>query len=285
MQSPYGPDWSASLRRAGERELATWLEFALAACDLADEIALGAFRTELEVQAKDDGSFVTQADRAVELAVRERLADRFPGHGVVGEEYGSEALTADTRWYLDPIDGTHNFMRGVPLFGTLIAVQRDGELQAGVVSAPALGQRWYASRGGGAWTVGGPNHGARRLAVSDVDAVERSQVLYRAVTDMHASRVAAGFDRLLPAAWRDRGFGDFWGYTLVADGAAEAMMERDLGAWDMAAPWLLVEEAGGRVTDFDGRRSFETGESLATNGRLHEAILERLWLDSEAARG
>jgi histidinol-phosphatase len=112
--------------------------------------------------------------------------------------------------------------------------------------------------------------------VSSIDAVERSQVLYRSVTDMHASRVAAGFDALLPAAWRDRGFGDFWGYTLVAEGAAEVMMERDLWPWDMAAPWIVVEEAGGRVTDFDGRRSFETGESIATNGLLHREILQSL---------
>jgi len=274
---PFGPEWSASLRRADASELATWLEFALAACDVADELALRAYRTELDIQAKTDGSFVTEADRLIERTIRERLADAFPDHGVVGEEYGAESATATTRWYLDPIDGTHNFMRGVPLFGTLLAVERDGELQAGVISAPAMSQRWYASRGDGAWTIGGPNVRRRRLVVSTVDAIERSQVLYRAVTDMHASRVAAGFDALLPAAWRDRGFGDFWGYTLVADGAGEAMMERDLGPWDMAAPWLLIEEAGGTVTDFDGRRSFATGESLATNGILHEAVLDRLW--------
>jgi histidinol-phosphatase len=279
----FGPDWSASLRRAGASELASWLEFALDACDQADQIALRAYRTEIEIQAKTDGSFVTEADRAIEREIRGRLAEAFPDHGVVGEEYGAESGSAATRWYLDPIDGTHNFMRGVPLFGTLLAVERDGELQAGVISAPALGQRWYASRGEGAWTVGGPNVGPRRLLVSTVDRVERSQVLYRAVTDMHASRVAAGFDALLPAAWRDRGFGDFWGYTLVADGAAEAMMERDLAAWDMAAPWLLIEEAGGRVTDFDGRRTFATGESLATNGVLHDAILDRLWMREAAS--
>jgi histidinol-phosphatase len=167
-------------------------------------------------------------------------------------------------------------MGGIPLLGTLLAVARDGEIQAGVVCAPALGLRWYATRGAGAWRVGGPTKAPRRLSVSSIDAVERSQVLYRSVTDMHGSRVAAGFDALLPAAWRDRGFGDFWGYTLVAEGAAEVMMERDLWPWDMAAPWIVVEEAGGRVTDFDGRRSFETGESIATNGLLHREILQSL---------
>jgi histidinol-phosphatase len=103
-----------------------------------------------------------------------------------------------------------------------------------------------------------------------------AQVLFRSVTDMHASQVADGFDALLPTVWRERGFGDFWGYALVADGAAEAMMERDLGPWDLAAPWIIVEEAGGRITDFDGRRSFAAGEGLATNGVLHEVLLDRL---------
>lgn len=277
MTPPFGTDWSASLRRAGPAELATWLEFALACADLADELALGSFRTELAVLEKDDGSFVTEADHAIEGAIRARLADRFPDHGIVGEEYGTEMGSGSARWYLDPIDGTHNFMRGVPLFGTLLAVERDGEIQAGVVSAPALGQRWWASRGAGAWTIGGGGRDRRPLRVSSRATLTEAQILFRSVTDMHASRVADGFDSLLPAVWRERGFGDFWGYTLIADGAAEAMMERDLGPWDLAAPWILVEEAGGRITDFDGVRSFATGEALATNGRLHDAVLDRLW--------
>ena len=285
MASTFGPEWSASLRRRDPAELATWLDFALGCCDLADALALAAFRTELQVEAKQDGSFVTQADRAIELAIRERLADRFPDHGVVGEEYGTEAADASVRWLLDPIDGTHNFMRTVPLFGTLLAVECDGEIQAGVISAPALGQRWFASRGQGAWTVGGAGRDRRRLQVSTETTVGRSQMLFRSVTDMHASRVSAGFDALLPMVWRERGFGDFWGYTLIADGAAEAMVERDLYAWDLAAPWILVEEAGGRITDFDGERSFARGESLATNGFLHDAFLDRLWLrESDEAR-
>ncbi len=279
MDSAFGPEWSGRLRRATAAELQDWLSFAHAACDLADELALDALgrRSELDVAAKADGSFVTDADQRIERAIRERLADRYPADGVVGEEYGTEAAAAGTRWYLDPIDGTHNFMRGVPLFGTLLAVERDGETQVGVVSAPALGRRWFASRGNGAWAVGGPDARPRRLAVSHETAIDASQILFRSVTDMRASRVSAGFDALLGAVWRERGFGDFWGYTLVADGAAEGMMERDLSPWDMAAPWILVEEAGGRVTDFDGRRSFETGESFASNGALHGPLLDRLW--------
>lgn len=277
MAPTFGPDWSAGLRRADESELSEWLAFAMDCCDLADRIALAAFRTQQLVEAKMDGSFVTEADREIEQVIRGRIADRFPAHGVVGEEYGTEAGSSDVRWFLDPIDGTHNFMRSVPLFGTLLAAERDGEVQAGVVSAPAIGQRWFASRGHGAWSVGPGGQDRRRLHVSTASTLDEAQLLFRSVTDMRASRVAEGFDALLSAIWRERGFGDFWGYALVADGAAEALVEQDLGPWDIAAPWLLVEEAGGRVTDFDGQRSFTRGESLATNGVLHDVLLERLW--------
>jgi histidinol-phosphatase len=274
-----GIEWSAGRRRASPAELAEWLAFAHEVCDATDPIALGAFRSELAVDRKSDGSFVTAADREVERLIRDRITARYPAHGLVGEEYGeAEAGAGGERWYIDPIDGTHNFMRGLPVFATLLAVERDGEVQAGVISAPALGQRWYASRGGGAWVVGGPANPdrPRRLGVSPVDALERAQVLFRSIRDMNASRVSRGFQRLLQATWRERGFGDFWGYTLIADGVAEALMEQDLHAWDLAAPWIVVEEAGGRITDFDGRRSFDRGEGLATNGVLHEAVLDVL---------
>jgi histidinol-phosphatase len=276
VTTDYGAEWSAGLRRADPDELREWLDFAIASADVADELALGGLRQELTVEAKADGSFVTEVDKLIETTLRSRLAERFPDHDIVGEEYGSAAGSSATRWYVDPIDGTHNYMRGVPLFGTLLAAERDGEIQVGVISAPALGQRWWASRGEGAWTIGGGRRERRRLHVSDRADLDVAQVLFRSVTDMHASQVAAGFDALLPTVWRERGFGDFWGYALVADGAAEAMMERDLGPWDLAAPWIIVEEAGGRITDFDGRRSFAAGEGLATNGVLHEVLLDRL---------
>ena len=274
---PYGTGWSASLRRGSEAELQEWLDFALACADAADPLAMQSFGHEVEVSAKPDGSFVTAADRAIEELVRGRIADQFPGHGAHGEEFGLEIEAASERWYIDPIDGTHNFMRGIPLFGFLLGVERDGELQAGVMSAPALGQRWYAARGMGAWTVSSRSNAARRrLKVSAVDQVADAQILFRSVNDMHDSRVAAGYDRLIREVWRERGFGDFWGYALVADGAAEAMMEQKLGPWDLAAPWVVVEEAGGVVTDFEGRRSMAAGEGLATNGTMHDAILDRL---------
>ncbi len=274
-----GPAWSAERRRGEPAELAEWLAFALALCDETDPIALRAFRSELTIDRKSDGSFVTAADREVERVIRERITARYPSHGLIGEEYGeATAGSGGERWYIDPIDGTHNFMRGVPMFATLLAVERDGEVQAGLMSAPALGQRWYATRGGGAWVIGGPAnpHGPRRLRVSTVDSLDRAQVFFRSIRDMKASRVAAGFDELIHETWRERGFGDFWGYTLIADGVGEALMEQDLHPWDLAAPWIIVEEAGGRITDFDGRRSLERGEGFATNGVLHEAVLARL---------
>jgi histidinol-phosphatase len=284
MATTFGPDWSAGLRRTDSARLEEWLAFANECADAADAIALDAFQSELQVRAKPDGSYVTQADTAIEEVIRTRLAERFPGHGIVGEELGTASGTSSTRWYIDPIDGTHNFMRRVPLFGSLIAVEHDGEVQAGVVSAPALGQRWWAHRGGGAWTSGGATGSApRRLRVSHEGDLAASQVLFRSVGDMHASRVSEGFDALLPTVWRERGFGDFWGYMLVSDGAAEAMMEQDLFPWDLAAPWIIVEEAGGRITDFDGERSFARGESLAKNGLIHEAVLDRLWRRASTA--
>ena len=238
-------------------------------------IALSHFRRDLQIETKPDRTFVTQADTAVERRLRERILEVFPDHGLVGEEYGTEAGDASVRWYIDPIDGTHNYIRGVPLFATLIAVERDGELQAAVISAPGLGGRWWAHRGGGAWARdrGDP---PRRIQVSAIESIADSQVFYSSGHDLADSGLAPGFGRLIRDAWRDRGLGDFWGYTLVAEGAAEVMVEYGLKTWDAAAPFLLVEEAGGRVTDFEGRRAIDSGTFLATNGRLHRRVLDAL---------
>jgi histidinol-phosphatase len=274
-RADYGPEWSASLRRGTDAELRGWLEVAVAACDEADEIARRHFRRDLQITTKPDRTFVTQADTAIEERIRARLADAFPDHGLVGEEFGTEAGDAAVRWYIDPIDGTHNYIRGVPLFGTLLAVERDGELQAAVLSAPALDERWWAHRGGGAWAR---NRGEapRRIHVSGVTALEDAQILYGSGRDIADSGRAPGFEDLLRDVWRERGFGDFWGYALVAEGAAEAMVEVDLSTWDAAAPMVLVEEAGGRVTDLAGRRRIDSRTFLTTNGHLHDLILERL---------
>lgn len=256
-----------------------WLTFALACCDAADSIALEHFRRDLVIETKPDQTFVTQADTAIERTIRGLIIAAYPDHGMVGEEYGSEAGTGSVRWYIDPIDGTHNFMRGVPLFGTLLAVEEDGEIVAGVMSAAAMGERWYARRGGGTWAVRsvGPRAGERRrVGVSHVAAIPDAQILYSSPFDIEASGVAPGFPSLVRAAWRDRGFGDFWGYALVAEGAAEAMVEVGPSSWDLAAPSIVVEEAGGRMTDIGGQRTIHGGNALATNGILHDEIVTRL---------
>jgi histidinol-phosphatase len=262
-----------------EPELDAWLAFAQICCDEADALAMRHFRRDLVIETKPDLTFVTQADQAIERAIRTRIAAAYPDHGLVGEEYGTDDGDGRVRWYIDPIDGTHNFMRGVPLFGTLLAAERDGEIVLGVVSAPALGSRWYARRGGGAWAVDalGPTAGApRRLSVSGVSSLADAQVVYASPLEIAESGQAPGFDALIRAVWRDRGFGDFWGYALVAEGAAEAMVEVGPHSWDLAAPSVIVEEAGGTFTDLDGVRTIHSGNALATNGLLHAAVHERL---------
>ena len=278
----HGSAWSATLRRGTDAELRGWLAFALACCDAADEIALRHFRRDLEISTKPDRTLVTQADRSIEALIRERVLAAYPGHGLVGEEYGNEASEAAVRWYIDPIDGTHNFVRGVPLFGTLLGVERDGEMQVGVLSAPALRERWFAWRGGGAWVLraraGGSagSAGRHRIGVSGVRALSDAQVLYGSPFDIMDTGWAPGFPGLIAEAWRDRGFGDFWGYTLVAEGAAEAMIEVGIHPWDLAAPLVLVEEAGGRMSDFGGSRGVNAGSVVATNGTMHAAVLVAL---------
>ena len=271
----FGPEWSASRARVPEAQLREWLEFALTACDTADDIARRHFRRDLDIERKPDRSFVTVADQGIEREIRSRILARYPDHGLVGEEYGEEAGHAATRWFIDPIDGTHNFIRGVPLFGTLLAVEHQGELQVGVISAAAMHERWYAYRGGGAWNVGLDGE-RRRIRVSRVSALEDAQLVYGSGRDNVASGLMPGFDALLAASWRERGFGDFWGYALVAEGAAEAMLETDLKSWDMAAPQVLIEEAGGRVTDVFGERRIDAPSFVGSNGLLHDEILRRL---------
>jgi histidinol-phosphatase len=284
VSETFGFAWSAGFGRGSEAELRGWAEAALAWCDATDRIALEHFRRDLGLEQKPDTTYVTAADKGIETLIRERIANEFPGHGVVGEEYGTETGTGSERWYVDPIDGTHNFIRGVPIFGTLLAVERDGELQASVVSAPALGQRWYAWRGGGAWATSALDGGQpRRIAVSRIGSVDDAQVLFASAGEVERSGLAPGFPRLLGRAWRERAFGDFWGYTLVADGAAEVMVEPDLWPWDAAAPFVLVEEAGGRVTDFEGDRSVLNRTFLATNGRLHDEVLGILMARTEGS--
>ena len=238
--------------------------------DQADRIAMRHFRRDLRIDRKPDRTFVTQADTEIEKMLRDSIQHRYPGHGVLAEEFGDRTSNQENRWIIDPIDATHSYMRGVPVFATLLALERDGALELGIVSAPAMHERWHAVRGGGAWS------GKRRLGVSKVARLEDAQVFYASRTAFKAVGKERGFDAVVDRAWRDRGFGDFWGYMLVAEGAGEAMIEPELYSWDLAAPLIIVEEAGGRLTDFSGRRTYAGGNAVASNGPLHELILKRL---------
>ncbi len=271
----FGPDWSGSLARVPGATLQAWQAFALELCDAADEIALRHFRRDLDLERKPDRTFVTVADQGIERVIRDRIRARYPDHGLVGEEYGTEDGDARIRWYIDPIDGTHNFIRGVPLFGTLLGIEVDGELQVGAISAPAMRERWYAHRGGGAWNRGIAGE-VRRIRVSRVAALEDAQLLYGSARETVASGLMPGFDALMAAAWRERGFGDFWGYALLAEGAAEAMIETGMKAWDLAGPVVVIEEAGGKVTDVFGERRIDAESFVGSNGLLHGEVLRRL---------
>jgi histidinol-phosphatase len=242
--------------------------------DETDRIAITHFAGELTITAKHDRTFVTQADTEIETRLRERIAQAYPTHTVVGEELGSEEDAGDGRWIIDPIDATHNFVRGIEVFATLLAFERNGELEVGVVSAPAMQRRWWALRGGGAHLRG--DRVERRVGVSTVDRLEEAQILFSTLRGLDEASLGQALHRLVAAAWRDRGFGDFWGHMLVAQGSAEAMLEYGVAPWDMAAPHVMISEAGGRMTDLAGHLSWSGPQILTTNGALHDQILELL---------
>ncbi len=240
--------------------------------DETDELALEQFRVGAPARRKPNRTWVTDADLAVERRLRERLGDAFPSHAVEGEEYGGAGSGAASRWVVDPIDATHNFMRGIEVWATLLALVRDDQPVLGLVSAPALGSRWWAIAGEGAWLRRGGEESA--LAVSSVDELEETHLLHAGINAL-GGRVA----RAARSVWRDRGFGDFWGHMLVAAGSAEAMVEDGVAPWDMAAPYAIVTAAGGRMTDLAGRPSWTDPRILSSNGRIHDALLALLGTD------
>ena len=249
------------------------LAVALTLAAEADLVSLDRFRaSDLDVSLKADRTHVTDADRRVERVLREHLAALRPDDAVLGEELGAEGSGA-RRWIVDPIDGTANFMRGVPVWGTLLALVVDGDPVVGVVSAPALGRRWWAATGSGAWTRewGGDD---RRLHVSGVADLDEASVSYQSFQGWDG---AGRFDQLVAlnrSVWRTRAYGDLWGHMLVAEGAVDAAAEFDVKPWDIAALWPIVREAGGRITSADGADSIEEGSVLASNGVLHDALLD-----------
>ncbi|MBT5772907.1 MAG: histidinol-phosphatase [Dehalococcoidia bacterium] len=259
-----------------ESDTASMLQFALDLADEADEISMRYYRGELGTEQKRDGSLVTLADKEVEAHLRARIEGRFPEHAILGEEEGLTREGASARWVLDPIDGTHGFARALPVWATLIGLERDGVFEVGVASAPALGTRWWAGRGLGAYRADLParGHAGTRIHVSDVATIEEAQILYGSYELTVDSW--PGTDALFRQAWRTRGLGDFWGHCLVADGSAEAMLEGTISPWDIGALIVIVEEAGGRLTDNDGVATIDAGHCITTNGALHDAVLQGL---------
>lgn len=258
-------------------DLGRWRDAALAFADLADATTLPGFRADLEVERKADGTAVTAADRGAERAVRAAIAEAFPDHTVLGEEDGLAPASgpADAavdpeapRWIVDPIDGTTNFVTGNPVWATLIALQVDGVEVVGVASAPALGSRWDGVLGGPARQDG------RAIHVSDVTELDAAQVSFGGLDYFAERRIAPVIGELTRRTRRQRGFGDFWQHCLVASGACDLAIEAEVNLWDLAAVKVIVEAAGGRFTDLDGRATADGGSALATNGHLHDEVLE-----------
>lgn len=260
------------MSRAGApTRAAAWLELLHEIADTADGMALRHFRrADLRVDDKADGSPVSEADRAIEAAARELVAKRSPGTGVFGEEEGGIRESGGTRLIIDPIDGTRNFVRGIPVFASLLAIEEDGVLVAGVVSAPALRMRWFAARGSGAFL------GPRRLHVSAIAELSRAHLFHGDLSGRVEGRQPPSLPSLFARVERTRGFGDFYQHMLVAEGAGEIAIDAKMQPWDVAAVKIIVEEAGGKSTSFAGEDTIHAPNLLSTNGRLHAAVVESL---------
>lgn len=249
------------------------LAFELA--DLADAISFDRFRSnDLEISTKPDRSFVTDADQAVERAMRARIAEARPDDGIFGEEYGVEGEST-RQWIIDPIDGTANFLRGVPVWATLISLSIDGNPVLGVVSAPAMHTRWWAASGGGAFIQENGSE-PRQLRVSGVKDLADASLSFNSIAQWDEAGYLDRLIALTRAVWRDRAYGDMWSYMLLAEGLIDIAGEFDVKPYDLAALVPIIEEAGGRFTSVTGEPGPWHGNSLASNGLLHDAVLDAL---------
>lgn len=252
------------------------LAFARSIIDRVDSLTLERFTAgDLAVETKADDTPVTDADREAERVIRAMLGRSRSRDAVYGEEEGGVTVRAARRWIIDPIDGTKNYMRGVPVWATLLALEEEGEIVLGIVSAPSLGRRWWGAKGLGAFT-GRSWVGARRIRVSEVADLADASISYSSLSGWAARGQLRAFMRLTQQAWRTRAYGDFWSYMLVAEGAVDVAAEPELQLYDMAALVPIVEEAGGSFTSLHGEPGPWGGCALATNGLLHADILEVL---------
>lgn len=257
------------------------LRLALVIADMVDAHTMSRFGAlDLQVETKPDLTPVSDADKAAEEIIRAQLKRSRPRDAVIGEEFAPTGH-AQRQWIVDPIDGTKNFVRGVPVWGTLIGMIEDGRPVVGVVSAPAMGRRWWAASGTGAWT-GRSLSSARRLAVSKVARLVGASLSYSSYHSWAAAGRGVGFETLTRRVWRTRAYGDFWSYMLLAEGGVDIACEPELALYDMAALVPVVLEAGGRFTSLDGEPGCSGGSALATNGILHEEVLALLRRDERA---
>jgi histidinol-phosphatase len=249
------------------------LALALQLADIGDQLAMQSFRdADLVIETKPDFTPVTEADRGVERALRETLAQHRPTDSIVGEEYGS-AGTSSRRWVLDPIDGTKNYVRGVPVWAVLIALMEGDDIVVGVVSAPALSRRWWARAGGGAFGIDPTSSVPRRLQVSGVRSLEDASFSYSDDRGWSERGADVALRTLTRDSWRTRAYGDFWSHMMVAEGVVDIAAEPELENYDMAALVPIVQEAGGLLTAYDGGSALAGGSALSTNGHLHETVL------------
>lgn len=253
-------------------ELSQDLEFAIDVCQDAGKVALMHFRHGVEVSMKPDNTPVTLADKDCEKLIRQRISKRFPADSILGEEEGDSpgCSKAGRKWIIDPIDGTYNFARGIPIFSILLALELEGNIVAGVVHNPARDELYYAEQGCGAYLNGQP------LKVSKVSRVEDSQFLFGGPNRLIEQGLWDGVTRAIQKSYRQRGLGDYLNFAYVFEGKAEATIEVGLYAWDLAPMKIIVEEAGGRFTDLDGGNSVYKGNCLVSNGKVHDAFLDLL---------
>lgn len=252
------------------------LELALRLADAADAITKERFGAlDLKVDAKPDLTPVSDADLAVEREIRHLLEQERPQDSVLGEEFGGDAEFTGRQWVIDPIDGTKNFVRRVPVWATLIALLEDGVPVVGVVSAPALARRWWAAAGSGAWSSFHPG-APKPITVSAVGDLDNASLAFSSLSGWRDRGLREKFIDLTDEVWRVRGYGDFLNYCLVAEGAVDIATEPEVSLWDLAALDILVREAGGTFTSLDGRPGPHGGDAVATNGLLHQAVLDRL---------
>ncbi|BBY17014.1 histidinol-phosphatase [Mycolicibacterium litorale] len=260
----------------GSFSVADDLELALRLADLADAVTVDRFRAlDLQVETKPDLTPVSDADRTVETDIRRQLESERGGDPILGEEFGGATTFSGRQWVIDPIDGTKNFVRGVPVWATLIALLHDGVPVAGVVSAPALQRRWWAADGQGAF-VAVAGQAPRPLSVSKVAELESASLSFSSLSGWAKRGLRDRFIDLTDTVWRVRGFGDFFSYCLLAEGAVDIAAEPEVSLWDLAALDILVRESGGTFTNLDGVAGPHGGSVVASNGLLHDAALSRL---------